>query len=60
MVAILHREINAIVRTEAFARQLAPLAATPLPMDTPQAYSAFLESDFAKWRAVIQRNNIAP
>jgi tripartite-type tricarboxylate transporter receptor subunit TctC len=55
----LHREITAIVRTEAFASRLAPLAATPLPMDTPQAYGAFLEEDFAKWREVIERNNIA-
>jgi hypothetical protein len=29
-------------------------------MDSPHAYGAFLESDFAKWREVIQRNNIAP
>jgi tripartite-type tricarboxylate transporter receptor subunit TctC len=60
VTTILHREITAIVRTEAFASRLAPLAATPLPMDSPQAYGAFLESDFAKWREVIQRNNIAP
>jgi tripartite-type tricarboxylate transporter receptor subunit TctC len=60
VTTILHREITVIVRTEAFASRLAPLAATALPMDSPQAYSAFLESDFAKWREVIQRNNIAP
>jgi tripartite-type tricarboxylate transporter receptor subunit TctC len=57
---ILHREVSAIVQTDAFANRLAPLAATPRPTDTPQAYTAFLESDFAKWREVIQRNNIAP
>lgn len=59
VVTVLNREITAIVRTEAFASRLAPLAATPLPMDTPQAYGAFLEEDFAKWRQVIERNNIA-
>ena len=60
VAATLHREVSAIVRTEAFASRLAPLAATALPMDTPQAYGTFLEGDFAKWREVIQRNNIAP
>jgi tripartite-type tricarboxylate transporter receptor subunit TctC len=58
VTAILYREITAIVRTEAFMNRLTPLAATPLPMDTPQAYAAFLEEDFAKWHEVIQRNNI--
>ena len=60
VTAILHREITAIVRSEAFADRLAPLAARPLPMGTPQAYGAFLEGDFTKWREVIQRNNVAP
>jgi tripartite-type tricarboxylate transporter receptor subunit TctC len=58
VAAILHREISAIVRTDAFADRLAPLAATVLPMDSSQAYGAFLAADFAKWREVIQRNNI--
>jgi tripartite-type tricarboxylate transporter receptor subunit TctC len=60
VVALLHREISAIVRTEAFADRLAPLAATALPMDSPHVYGDFLEADFAKWREVIQRNNITP
>jgi tripartite-type tricarboxylate transporter receptor subunit TctC len=59
VTALLHREITAIVRTETFVSRLAPLAATPLPMDTPQAYAAFLKDDFEKWRDVIERNNIA-
>jgi tripartite-type tricarboxylate transporter receptor subunit TctC len=60
VVTILHREISAIIRTDAFAERVAPLAATTLPMDAPQAFRAFLEADFAKWREVIQRNNIVP
>jgi len=29
-------------------------------MDSPHVYGDFLEADFAKWREVIQRNNITP
>jgi tripartite-type tricarboxylate transporter receptor subunit TctC len=59
VTSILHREITAIVRTDGFMSRLAPLAATPLPLDTSQAYAAFLKEDFEKWRDVIERNNIA-
>ncbi|HZP78827.1 MAG TPA: tripartite tricarboxylate transporter substrate binding protein [Pseudolabrys sp.] len=59
LTAVLYQEITAIVRGDAFAARLAPLATTALPMDSPQAYAAFLESDFAKWRDVIQQNHIA-
>jgi tripartite-type tricarboxylate transporter receptor subunit TctC len=55
----LHREISTIVHTDTFADRLAPLAATVLAMGSPQAYGAFLAADFAKWRDVIERNNIA-
>jgi tripartite-type tricarboxylate transporter receptor subunit TctC len=59
VTAALHRAITAIVRTEAFTSRLTPLAANALPMESPQAYAAFLEDDFAKWRNVIERNNMA-
>jgi tripartite-type tricarboxylate transporter receptor subunit TctC len=59
ITTILHREITTLVRADSFKTHLAPLAATPLPMDAPQAYAVFLQEDYAKWRKVIERNNIA-
>jgi|HubBroStandDraft_6_1064221.scaffolds.fasta_scaffold118776_2 tripartite-type tricarboxylate transporter receptor subunit TctC len=58
MVMVLHREITAIARTASFTQRLMPLGMTGLPMDSPQAYAAFLRDDFTKWRDVIERNNI--
>jgi hypothetical protein len=46
------------VRTASFSERLMPLGMTGLPMDSPQAYAAFLRDDFTKWRDVIERNNI--
>lgn len=59
LLNVLHHEITTIVRTDAFASRLTPLALSALPMDTPQAYGDFLRDDYAKWRGVIERNHIA-
>jgi tripartite-type tricarboxylate transporter receptor subunit TctC len=58
VVALLHREIAGLLRTEDIRRQMNAIGAAPEPSASPEAFKAFLEAELAMWRKVIQRAGI--
>ncbi len=58
MVALLYKEVVALLRTEEIRKQLAAVGATPAPSASPDEFRVYLQTELETWRRVIKQAGI--
>ncbi len=53
-IAILHRALAQVIRTDDFRNRLQPLGFKPLADDTPEAFGAYMRAEEQVWQRIVQ------
>jgi tripartite-type tricarboxylate transporter receptor subunit TctC len=53
-IAILHRAITQVVRSDDFRQRMEPIGFTPIYDETPAAYGAYLREQEKVWQELVQ------